>query len=349
VSAVAPESARGATAARPLPRLLPGRPPREGQLREEHPEREDRTETRFRAMGTDCHVALLGGDGADLELAVERVRELESLWSRFVADSEISRLNHAGGTEVRVSSPTRVLLQRALEARTRTKGWFDPFLAAALEAQGYDRDFSTLEPALPLADGTTAPVARPAVGQPLFRRAPLSIGVPDASGGATARLAAGAAFDPGGIGKGLAADLVATELVRAGVAGALVNLGGDLRVAGRAPEGGWAVTIDHPVDGDLAPVATIRVAGAGLCTSSALRRRWRAPDGSAAHHVLDPRTGRPADIAVASVTVTAPEAWVAETLTTAVMLAGPVFGAALLRKAGAEALVVGLDGAVGTL
>ena len=182
----------------------------------------DRLDTRFRAMGTDCHVVLLDGGHADLDAAVHHVRELESRWSRFLDSSDVSRLNHAGGEPVIVGGPTRLRLQRAVDARTRTRGWFDPFLARALEAQGYDRDFSLLDPPLPVDD-------------------------------------------------------------------------------------------------------------------------------AAAHHVLDPRTGRPADICVASVSVTAPEAWLAETLTTAVMLAGPVFGAALLRRAGADALVVSLDGTVGRL
>ncbi len=309
----------------------------------------DRVEIRFRAMGTNCHVVVLGGGRHVLDDAVVRVRELESRWSRFLEDSEISRLNAAGGEHVVVSEPTRVLLERSLEARTRTKGWFDPFMGAALEAHGYDRDFARLPPAVAGPALDVIPQGRPAIGQPLFRRAPLTIGRPDATGAVTARLAAGARFDPGGIGKGLAADIVATELVADGAAGVLVNLGGDLRVAGATPDGGWSVTIDHPVDRTLAPVAEVRLGDAGLCTSSALHRRWRAPDGTAAHHVLDPRTGRPADISVASVSVTAPEAWLAEALATAVMLAGPVFGAALLRRSGAESLVVGLDGAVGTI
>ena len=305
-----------------------------------------RAEVRFRAMGTRCHIALVGGGPEDLDTAVQRVRELESHWSRFLDGSDISRLNRAEGRSVTVDGTTRLLLERAVEARTRTQGWFDPFMAAALSAHGYDRDHALLPPALESPD---APRARPAIGQPLQRRAPITIGRADVDGATMVKLHGGAMFDPGGIGKGLAADLVASELVADGVSGALVNLGGDLRVAGIAPDGGWRIDIDHPVDTELAPVATVRLVEAGLCTSSAFKRRWRAPDGSAAHHVLDPRTARPADISVASVSVTAPEAWLAETLATAVMLAGPVFGAALLRKGAAEALVVGLDGTVSAL
>ena len=301
-----------------------------------------RHETRFRAMGTDCHVVVLGGTVDHVQAAQDEVWRLESLWSRFLPTSDVGRLNAAGGEPVRVEPDTRLLLERAVEARTRTNGWFDPFMARQMVEHGYDRDFGELPPARRAED--VVPTHRPAMGEPLREPAPLAVARAEDDGCTPIRLLDGVAFDPGGIGKGLAADLVAGFLAAQGVHGVLVNLGGDLRVLGDPPEGGWSIRVDHPFDATLPPVATVRLREAGLCTSSPLKRRWRAPDGTPAHHVLDPRTGRPATIEVASVTVTAPAAWLAETLTTAVMLSGPTFGAALLRRAGAEALVVGLDG-----
>ena len=129
----------------------------------------------------------------------------------------------------------------------------------------------------------------------------------------------GVHLDPGGIGKGLAADLVATALVDDGdAAGALVSLGGDLRVVGEAPDAsGWTVELDAPAG------TRVRVPDGGLASSSVRRRRWQAADGGTAHHVVDPRTGRAARGPRTDTTAVAATAWQAEALATALLLAGP--------------------------
>jgi thiamine biosynthesis lipoprotein len=146
----------------------------------------------------------------------------------------------------------------------------------------------------------------------------------------------GAVVDPGAIGKGLAADLVSAELVADGAAGALVSVGGDLRVAGRAPAGGWIVALDH--DGSE-PIGSVALVAGGVATSSILRRRWWTPAGRV-HHVIDPRTGRPTSGAAIACTVVAGEAWWAEALATAVIVAweesdGPEVAMELLGDAAA--------------
>lgn len=305
-------------------------------------------------MGTDCHVVVRAGDerSADdtLDVAERRVRELESLWSRFRDDSEVSRLNR--GESVALSESTAALLRRADAARTATLGWFDPFLAPALVELGYDRTFDELR------DGTTGHTdvdrdggrephrsPRPAIGEPLRARSPLRF---DADG-TTARLVDGAGFDPGGIGKGLAADLVSAELIECGAVGVLVNLGGDLRVRGDSGTEAWVIHVGNPFDDTAPPIVELGITECGLATSSPFRRRWRTPNGEAAHHILDPRNGSPAAIEVASITVTAPDAATAELLTTAVMLSGPIHGRALLSRHDARAFVVRLDGTSGEL
>jgi thiamine biosynthesis lipoprotein len=296
-------------------------------------------------MSTGCHVALLGGTEADLDRAEAHVRDLEATWSRFVPTSEVSRLNAADGAAVSVSARTRDLIRLGVEARYLTHGWFDPFLGRQLAAHGYDRDFAELSRRGTPPAASELPPLRAGCGEPMRTRAPVVI---DDDHG-TVRLLDGVGFDPGGYGKGLTADLVTASLLDAGVDGALVNLGGDIRVRGRTPPGGWHIRIEDPFTAGTdrhRPVATVTISDCGLCTSSPLKRRRRSADGSAAHHVIDPRTGRPGPVEVASVTVTATDAWSAEALTTAVLLAGPVFGAAFLRRAGAEGLAVGLDGRV---
>ena len=87
-----------------------------------------RHEARFRAMGTDCHLVVLGATPEHLEVGELEIRRLESLWSRFLPTSDVGRLNAADGASVPVHPDTRLLLDRAVEARTQTDGWFDPFI-----------------------------------------------------------------------------------------------------------------------------------------------------------------------------------------------------------------------------
>ncbi len=296
-------------------------------------------------MGTDCHVVVRGGGSSDAEMLVERavrrVGDLEARWSRFVPTSDTSRLNSANGRAVRVDPSTIELLRLADTARTETLGWFDPFLGRAMVELGYDRTFDDVRDSNVGTDART-PAGRPAIGEPLRSPSPLRL---DAAQG-TAAIVSDAWFDPGGIGKGHAADVVAAELVDAGADAVLVNLGGDLRVRGGEVGTPWRIDVRNPFDETLEPVLQIGLTDAGLATSSPLKRRWRTADGRAAHHMLDPRNASPAAIELAAVTVAAPTAATAEMLTTAVALAGPVHGAALLSRHRAQAWVVTLDGDV---
>ena len=160
----------------------------------------------------------------------------------------------------------------------------------------------------------------------------------------TVTLSPGTGFDPGGIGKGLAADILVTELRAAGADGALVSLGGDVRVAGVAPEGGgWTVGVAHPWDGvDLAPLG---VADGAVATSSVLRRRWER-GGELRHHLIDPRTGRPSDTRLVQATVVAATGWQAEVLAKAVLINGDAHPFDILGGIGAEGLAVSADGTV---
>lgn len=257
--------------------------------------------TAFPAMGSTVAVVLDGPDTL-LPLARRRIEDLEQKWSRFRADSEVSGLNRADGP-LAVSSDTQLLLRCGVLAWRATAGAFDPTLHDALVRWGYDRDLAEARgPAVP-----PAPEPAPGLG---------SVEVDDAAG--TASLG-GVRFDPGGIGKGLAADLVAIELIVAGATGALVSVGGDTRVAGTPPPGGWAVALEDP-GSPASDLCRIGLAGGGLATSSP-RRRWPAATGTA-HHLFDPRTGQPAETTLSGVTVLAGEAWWAEALTKAVLVGG---------------------------
>jgi thiamine biosynthesis lipoprotein len=283
-------------------------------------------------MGTRAHVIVTADDLQRAEIlsgaAVARLRALEAQWSRFRDDSEISALNAAGGAPVALASETLLLVERSIEAWHRTDGAFDPTVLPALLAAGYDRDFRSLD------DGGARPLTPAA--------APGCDGI--VVDGARVTLPEGVQLDGGGIGKGLAADLVVDLVMSAGAAGACVNVGGDLRVAGHAPGlDPWSVTIEHPLGGrDL---GTIRLRDEALVSSWRTRRTWGSAD-DRRHHLIDPTTGAPAWSGLAGVTVLAGEAWWAEALATALFLAGADDAAGLVDHHGISALLVRDDGAV---
>jgi thiamine biosynthesis lipoprotein len=300
-------------------------------------------ELSFTVMGSPALLAVPDETRDLLEAAHARLDELERKWSRFLPDSEVSRLNQRPGTPAAVSTETALLVDLARVAHEQTAGWFNPALLAEVADAGYDRSHELL-PApksphgLP-SDGTVDPRPPPRLGGG-------SLLVDRETG--VVQLGDGVAFDPGGIGKGLAADMVAAELLRGGAEWAQVDLGGDIRVAGPSPHGGsWPVLIDAP-SGRLMPMAAVTVPCGGVATSSRAKRRW-SHYGIDQHHLIDPRTGRPSTSPLLCVTVVAAETWWAEVLAKAALLAGPVHGRALVEAHDAAALLVDEDGRLSTV
>jgi FAD:protein FMN transferase len=302
------------------------------------------TEERIaRVMGTTAHVIVTDGRPGLVDRAIERLEDLEARWSRFRDDSEISRLNERPGVPVRVSRCTYELVERALEGWRLTSGRFDPTLLAELRAAGYDRSFEQLTtPAAASRDGAatdaprrTSAVKRSAAGQITLDPVVGSV-----------RLGPDGAIDPGGIGKGLAADLVVDLILDEGARGALVSVGGDLRAKGRAPEdSGWVIAVADPADDDRV-IGTVALDDGAVASTWRTKRAWTASDGTARHHLIDPMSGLPAATGLAGVTVVTGRGWHAEVLAKAAFLAGPVEGAALLADNDAAGLLVSDDGSV---
>lgn len=257
-------------------------------------------------MGSRVHVAVVGGDVGLLDHAQLRLERLEALWSRFVPTSDLSRLNAAAGRPVEVAPETSALVRLAVEAWSLTGGLFDPSVLDAVEAAGYDRTFEEVRARRPIPATATAV---PGCGEV-------------AVDGDRVRLPLGVRLDPGGLGKGRAADLVATELMERGALGACVNVGGDVRVLGEAPPGAglWAVAVEDPGD-PARPVTQIGLCGGAVASSSTLRRRWASTHGSV-HHLIDPRTGRSSASDVVAATVVAAEAVWAEIFAKCLVVAG---------------------------
>ncbi|MGZ8766524.1 MAG: FAD:protein FMN transferase [Acidimicrobiia bacterium] len=288
----------------------------------------------WRALGTEVLVTVLAASVSDADLIADLappiLERLEARWSRFRPDSELSRLNRAAGTPVMVSDETFDAVARAVEAWRATHGGFDPTVLPSLLALGYDRDFRSVA-----ADGAAVNAPGPTTGCAGIALDPLVHAV---------TLPTGTTLDLGGIGKGLSADRLASELLKAGAIGVCADLGGDVRVSGTGPRAGaWPVTVDDP----LATGATgsLSIRDGAVATSTHLRRSWRR-GGRTVHHLVDPRTGEPAAAGLASVTVVAGTTWWAEVLAKAAYIAGPDAGADLIAEAGVTGLFVHDDGQV---
>lgn len=219
----------------------------------------------FRVMGSAAEVEVIDGTEDHLSRARRRLHFLEQRWSRFIESSDISRLNAAGGAPIEVDASTITLLEAMVHAHHATDGAFDPTVLPAVMRLGYaasrhDRTMRVdLSPSVAdSGDLTSIQVVRGAEdgdGRPL--------------GPSIARLPAGTALDAGGIGKGLAADLVAHELLRAGAAGAMVSIGGDMRVAGSGPNNGdWVIAIYADRASGATPTGAGNSTGTGTGTTS---------------------------------------------------------------------------------
>ena len=276
-------------------------------------------------MGTSVHV-IVHGDPALADRAEDELHRLEHLWSRFIPASEISQLNEQAGHWVPVSPDTLELIERAILAHAVTGGRFDPTVLGDVIRAGYDQSYDRIAAS---ADRDTAPTSSLAAGVD-------GIDLDAAAG--RVRLPAGVGFDPGGIGKGLAADRVATVLDAEGCAGVLINVGGDMRALGCGPAGDdWTVDLDPAATG--APLARVVLEHGAVATSSVLRRRWTVA-GRTAHHLIDPATGSPSASGVVTASVLAAHGWQAEVLAKAALIAGLTDGLELIGHLGADGVLI---------
>lgn len=282
-----------------------------------------------RAMGSPARVIVGDGSADLLEWALEELVRLEQTWSRFRPASELAELNASAGRWFPMSPTLAVAVDRAIELHRITGGLFDPTGHDRLVALGYDRTFRDVE-----ATGTT-PVApgRPLPGIGAIERDGLHVCLP-----ADVRL------DLGGVGKGLAADLLTEGLLERGARAACVSLGGDIRARGIAPGGGWAIPVQDPLDPGSV-WGSVALADSAIVTSTTRIRTWSRA-GVTLHHLLDPRTGDPSSSGVVAAVVVAPDAWLAEGVAKAALVAGVTDGIRLLDRAGLGGWLVATDGTI---
>jgi thiamine biosynthesis lipoprotein len=282
-------------------------------------------ELTFRCMGTD--VRLLAPDRAALDEACDWLASFDARLSRFVADSELCALNRDRRSTVPASALLRTAVSAGLWAAQRTGGLVDPTVLPALRSAGYSSSLAGVASAGLAAALAAAPPRRAARPHPAARWQRVHV---DEARRAVRR-PPGVELDTGGTGKGLAADAVAHRLgSRARFA---VDCGGDLRVGGAAAaRRPYEVEVANPFGGE--PVHRLWLGPGAIATSGIDSRLWRRPDGTFAHHIIDPMIGAPAWTGLVTVTALAPTALEAETLAKAALLSGPRAGVALLAEHG---------------
>jgi len=241
--------------------------------------------------------------------------EVERRCSRFLPGSELVQLSAQWGAPVTVSPVLFEAVQFALSVAEETGGAFDPAIGRRMELRGFNREHRTGETIATSdssADATWRDIHCDSEARTITLDRPLTL-------------------DLGAVAKGLAVDTAAHEL--ATFRDFAINAGGDLYFGGRNPSGeAWNAGISHPrLEGEL--IATLRVSGQAVCTSGDYERRAALSGNQqeGGHHILDPRRGESPN-AVASATVIAPSAMLADALATAAFVLGPAEGIALLER-----------------
>jgi FAD:protein FMN transferase len=280
-------------------------------------------------MGTVVTIQVVGHGATESEreerrAAVERAigwfDQINERCTRFDPQSELSQLTAHVGQPVAVSGLLYEAVRFALAVADESGGAFDPTIGHRMEALGFNVDHRTgsIVRTEPVPDDTVS--YRDVHIEPYHH---------------SITLLRPLVLDLGAVAKGLAIDMAVRELMPFGDFG--VDAGGDLYLGGMNPEGKpWSVGIRHPRnDGEV--IATLHVTDGAICTSGDYERR--APREGGEHHLIDPRAGASA-AALASVTVLAPSAMVADALATAAFVMGPTDGLALLERHGVDGLLI---------
>ena len=297
----------------------------------------DRT---FFAMGSPGRIVATVVDADAIDDALEELERLEQCWSRFRASSELNEIGRGEGYRGPVSSRLRGVLIAAQQLWRATDGLFDPTIRERLEALGYDRPFGQITGSELRTDNCDS-VARRVDGRTVHA----GFDEVQLGDGRQVVVPCGVTLDVGGIGKGLAADLLAARLVAGGVTRVIVSLGGDVRCAGASEvDATWQVPVEDPCRPDHI-LFEHSCRGTAIVTTTTRYRRWMH-NGDEVHHVIDPRLGTPAQNGVLAVVATAPTAWWAEGIAKAALVAGPDAAVDVLERCGVGGWVFLEDGRI---
>lgn len=300
-------------------------------------------------MGTTYHVTVVGArrkaDGPRVQECIDDVlARVDRRLSTYSDQSEITAFNRSSSTNwVSVSDTLFAVLAAAHRVSVETDGAFDISVAPLVRLWGFG-------PA-----GNGEPQAG-AVPTPEFVHDATAITgyswlelrtTPDR---AARKNRTPLELDVNGIAPGYAVDRVSTCIGRAGFADHLVEIGGEIRAAGKRGDGQpWRIAIERPMAGERATYAAIALTGMAVSTSGSYRDFRRLPDGRMISHTIDPRLGEPVRHALASVTVVHPRAQLADAYATALMVLGPEEGLVAAERLGLPALFLERIGRSGEL
>lgn len=283
----------------------------------------------FQSMGTRASVTLAGRDAARMPEARARAKEvldrLEAEMSVYRLDSAISRLNRLAGTEpMEMPGDSLRLLELSREYGRLTGGAFDVTVGPVVSLWRFGKD---RPPAIPSERELTR--QRGLVGYAKVRLEGKTAFLPQP----------GMRVDLGGIAKGYAVDLAWEQVRKLGLAGFLIDLGGNVRVSGRPRRGkGWSIEIRNPFD-TSSTLGRLDLQPGWAVATSGQYERFVVIDGRRYGHIIDPRTGYPA-VGLAAVTVIADDATVADALSTGLFVLGPRAALPILKETKAEAIFI---------
>jgi thiamine biosynthesis lipoprotein len=278
----------------------------------------------FRAMNSTIVLAAEGRPelvAKGFQAAQEFIEESERRLSRFSAQSELCQLNSTPGRWFPASPALFELVKLARHYYQQTNALFDPSILPELKQAGYDRSMDEIR-----AQGAVAHETewqRQKIGFDKLRLAEQSRQI---------WLPAGMEIDLGGIAKGWIAEQAARILARYAAACA-VNAGGDMYLIGTPEDqSAWEIALEDPRDPEQT-LASLYVPSGAVATSSIAKRSWRQ-GGRLRHHLIDPRTGQPADTDWLSVTVAAAQATTAEVYAKVLLIAGSSQAQEIISKNG---------------
>ena len=262
----------------------------------------------------------------------ELMAEVSQAANRFEPTSEISRINDSAGRMIPVSGRTIALVDAALDAAAETGGAVDPTIGLHLLRAGYAKDIEEIRDRFVCVPDIASEPQQADWTQVRVDHDFGLVGIPAAM-----------SLDLGATAKSWTADIAAYAIANSLNTGVLVEIGGDVAVAGIKKDP-WQVGVSERAG---EPGQLIGLTHGGLATSSTAARRWRTVSGEA-HHIIDPRTGRPSEGRIRTATVWAPSTMKANTASTAAIILGDE-AAEFLLELGLAARLVDITGRITTI
>jgi thiamine biosynthesis lipoprotein len=281
----------------------------------------------FRAMNSDIVLAASGKDQAAIHNGFTESRQFinrsETRFTRFTDTSELADLNRSAGVWFQASDEMFALLELAYHLAVETVGLFNPAILPALKRAGYDRSMDDIRNQS-LPEESDDPVEKESTPDQDFR----TIQLEPATN--SVLLPQGMQIDLGGIAKGWIAEQAAHRLATVSTACA-VSAGGDIFLI-NLPDGepDWEIGLENPLALEE-NLAVLHVLPGAVATSSTVKRQWKH-NGRYQHHLIDPRSGEPAQTEWLSTTVWAEQAAEAEVYAKVLLIAGPHKADALFKN-----------------